>query len=149
MILTGSPPFTAEFGQAFVLILTAVFIGAVLGTLQLRGWAPPHTAVVCVIVAVAPIGLDLLTGALLPVRASLAVAALASALALKRRSVFRDRPEAAERDVLILGLKTVLVVFGAALLAIVLLQAVVDQPEAMDPAAAHHRSLDLGSGPGP
>ena len=63
------------------------------------------------------------------VRGVLALVAVAVAVAVKRRSVFKDRPEAAERDVLIMGVKTVLVVLGAVLLATVLLQVVVDQPE--------------------
>jgi hypothetical protein len=64
-----------------------------------------------------------------PVRGALAVAGFVVALTVKRRSVFKARPEPTERDVLVLGLKTVLMVFGAALLATVLLQAVVEQPE--------------------
>ncbi len=62
-------------------------------------------------------------------RGGLTLTALAVALAVKRNSVFRDRPEPPERDVLLMGLKTVLIVFGASLLAMVLLQAVVEQPQ--------------------
>ena len=83
-------------------------------------------------VALATTGLDLLTGGSWPVRGVLAIAGIAVALTVKRRSVFKDRPEPTERDVLVLGLKTVLMVFGAALLATVLLQAVVEQPEVPD-----------------
>ncbi len=36
LILATSPGFAAELGQGLVLILAAVFVGAVLGTLQLR-----------------------------------------------------------------------------------------------------------------
>jgi hypothetical protein len=128
LILATSPGFTAELGQGLVMILAAVFVGAVLGTLQLRGWSPSRTALVCVVVALAATGLDLLTGGAWPVRGALAVMAVAVAVAVKRRSVFKDRPELPERDVLVMGLKTVLIVFGAALLATVLLQAVVEQP---------------------
>jgi hypothetical protein len=131
MILAGSPGLSAELGQGVVLICAAVFFGAILGTLQLRGWSPGQTAGVCALVALAATGVDLLTGGIWVVRATLAVAGVGVALAVKRRSVFRDRPQAAERDVLVLGLKTVLMVFGAALLATVLLQAVVDQPGAV------------------
>ena len=132
LILATSPGFTAELGQGLVVILAAVLVGALLGALQLRGWSPSRTALVCVVVALAATGLDLLTGGAWPVRGALAVMAVAVAVAVKRRSVFKDRPETLERDVLIMGLKTVLIVFGAALLATVLLQAVVDQPGAPD-----------------
>jgi len=132
LILATSSGFAAELGQGFVLILAAVFVGAVLGTLQLRGWPPWQTAAVCVVVALATTGLDLLTGGAWPVRGILAIAGFAVVLAVKRRSVFKDRPEPTERDVLVLGLKTVLMVFGAALLATVLLQAVAEQPDVPD-----------------
>jgi len=132
LILATSSGFAAELGQGFVLILAAVFVGAVLGTLQLRGWSPWQTAPVCVVVALAITGFDLLASGTWPVRGLLAVAGFAVALAVKRRSVFKDMPEPPERDVLVLGLRTVLMVFGAALLATVLLQAVVEQPEVTD-----------------
>ena len=132
LILATSSGFGAELGQGFVLILAAVLVGTVLGTLQMRGWSPWQTACVCVPVALATTGLDLLTGGSWPVRGVLAIAGFAVALTVKRRSVFKDRPEPTERDVLVLGLKTVLMVFGAALLATVLLQAVVEHPEVPD-----------------
>jgi hypothetical protein len=128
MILAGSPGLSAELGQGIVLICTAVFVGAILGTFLLRERSPWQTAGVCALVALAVTGGDLLTGGIWVVRGALAVAGVGVALAVKRRSVFKDRPEAAERDVLVLGLKTVLMVFGAALLVTVLLQAVVEQP---------------------
>lgn len=132
VILATSSGFAAELGQGFVMILTAVFVGAILGRLQLLGWSPWQTAGVCVPLALATIGLDLLTGGSWLLRGVLAVVGLAVVLAVKRRSIFKDRPKPAERDVLILGLKTVLMVFGAALLATVLLQAVVEQTEVPD-----------------
>lgn len=128
MILAGSPGLSAELGQGIVLICTAVLFGAILGTFQLRGRSPGQTAGVCALVALAVTGVDILTDGIWAVRGALAVAGVGVALAVKRRSVFKDRPEAAERDVLVLGLKTVLMVFGAALLVTVLLQAVVEQP---------------------
>ena len=127
MILTTSPGFAAELGQGLVVILVAVLVGAVLGTLQLRGLPPWRTASVCVVVAVGITGLDLMSGGVWPVRMVLAVAAFAVAVAVKRRSVFKDRPEPPERDLLIMGLKTVLMIFGATLLATVLLQTVGEQ----------------------
>jgi len=127
MILATSPGFAAELGQGLVVIIVAVLVGAVLGMLQLRGWSPWRTVSVCVGVVLGAMGLDLLTGGAWPVRGVLAVAAFAVALTIKRRSVFKDRPEPPERDVLVMGLKTVLMVFGATLLATVLLQAAGEQ----------------------
>ena len=132
MILATSSGFAAELGQGFVMILSAVFVGAILGRLQLRGWPPWQTAAACLMGALATIGIDLLTGGSWPMRGVLSVVGLAVVLAVKRRSVFKDRPEPTERDVLVLGMKTVLMVFGAALLATVLLQAVVERPEVPD-----------------
>jgi hypothetical protein len=150
LILAGSPGFAAELGRGFFLIVAAVLIGAVIGVLQLRGWPPWRTAVACLAVALSTGGLELAAGSSWPVRGALAVAAVAAALALKRRSVFRDRPEAAERDQLVLGLKTVLLVLGATLLATVLLRAVVDQPDPpSEPALGQRHSGDLGSEQGP
>ena len=131
-ILASSLGFSAELGQGIFLIIAAIFVGAIIGNLQLRGWTPWQTAAVCVLVALATVGLDLLAGGTWLVRGVLAVAGFAVALTVKRRSVFKDRPEPTERDVLVLGLKTVLMVFGAALLATVLLQAVVERPEVPD-----------------
>jgi putative flippase GtrA len=80
------------------------------------------------------------------VRLGLVLASLVVAFVIKRRSVFRNRPEQRERDVLIMGLRTVLIVFGASLLAMVLLQAVVEQPtEDRDPPVVQ----DHGHGVGP
>lgn len=138
LILATSSGFRTELGQGFVLIVAAVFVGAILGRLQLRGWPPWQTAAVCAVVALATTGLDLLAGGTWPVRGVLAIAGFAVALTVKRRSVFRDRPEPTERDVLVLGLKTVLMVFGAALLATVLLQAVAEQPEVPDVTIVGH-----------
>lgn len=132
LILATSSGFGTELGQGFVLILAAVFVGALLGWLQLRGWPPWQTAAVCAVAALGTTGLDLLTGGTWPVRGVLAIAGFAVVLTVKRRSVFKDSPEPTERDVLVLGMKTVLMVFGAALLATVLLQAVVEQPEVPD-----------------
>jgi len=146
LILATSPGFATELGQGLVVILAAVLVGAVLGTLQLRGWSPWRTAFVCVAVALAVTGLDLLTGGVWPVRGALAVMAVAVAAAVKRRSVFKGRPEAPERDVLVMGLKTVLMVSGAALLATVVLQAVAEQPDA---GPGSPRSHDVRPEPGP
>jgi hypothetical protein len=138
LIIATWPGFTAEFGQGLVLILAAVLVGAALATLQLRGWPPWQIALVCVAVALATAGLDLVTGGAWPVRGVMLVTSFAVALSIKRRSVFRDRPEPPERDVLIIGLKTALMVLGAALLTTVLLQAVIEPPEAPEPTLTGH-----------
>jgi hypothetical protein len=65
----------------------------------------------------------------------LALVAVAAAVQLKRGSVFRDRPQPTEGEVLVSAFKTILMIFGAALLATVLLQAVVDRPEPDEPFA--------------
>jgi len=149
LILATSPGFTAELGQGVVVISTAVLVGAVLGTLQLRGWSPWQTAPVCVVAALAAVGLDLLTGGELWVRGALVVSAVGVAQAVKRRSVFKDRPEPPERDVLVMGLKTVLMIFGAVLLATVLLQAAVEQPEdPEEPVTGRHHPREVWPEPG-
>jgi len=127
LILAGSPGLSGELGLGLMAIMAAVFVGAVLGVLHLRGWPPWRTALVCAAVGSAVVGVDLLSGGDWRVRSVLVLTALVVALTVKRRSVFKDRPEPREREVLLMGLKTVLVVFGAALLAMVLLQAVVEQ----------------------
>jgi len=129
LILAASPEFAAELGQGLFVIIAAVLVGAVLGALQLSGWLPWKTALSSGAVALGATGLDLLTGGAWLVRGILLLVAVAVAVAVKRRSVFKNRPEPAERDVLIMGVKTVLVVLGAVLLATVLLRAVVDQPD--------------------
>ena len=130
------------------MILAAVLVGAALGVLQLRGWPPWRTALVCVAVGSAVVTADLLVGGAWWLRAVLSLAALVVALLVKRRSVYKDRPEPRERDVLLMGLKTVLVVFGAALLAMVLLQAVVEQPTIEDDrVVVRDHSPNVSSGP--
>lgn len=120
------------------MILAAVVVGATIGVLQQRGWSQQRIAVAGIAVGLVTIGLDLLSGGIWPLRAVLAVAAVAVAVAIKQRSVFKDQPEAYERDVLVMGIKTLLMVFGAALLAMVLLQALTPQRgrPAVPPAAS-------------
>lgn len=128
LILTSSPELSTELGRGCVVILAAVFIGAVIGAFQLGGRTVFLTAAVCVVTGGAVLGIDLATGGSWVMRGVLAVAAFGVVLAFKRRSVFKDRPEPPERDVLVLAVKTVLVVFGAALLATVLLQTIAEEP---------------------
>ena len=98
----------------------------------MRGWPPWRTVLVCVAVGGSVAGADLIAGGMWWLRGLLAGSAFVVALVLKQRSVFRNRPEPRDRDVLLMCLKTILIVFGAALLATVLLQAVVEQPAADD-----------------
>ena len=84
-------------------------------------------------------GADLLAGGGWPFRVGLAAAAVVTAVGVKRRSVFRERPQPSESDLLVMGFKTVLMILGAALLATVLLQAAVEQPQAPDLAAGSGR----------
>ena len=129
LILAESTGFAAELGRGLVVILSAVVVGAVLGVLQMKRVSPWRIASVGVPVAAVTVGIDLLAGGAWAVRAALTIAAVVVSVALKRRSVFRDRPQPTESEALVTGLKTILVVFGAALLATVLLQAVVERPE--------------------
>lgn len=147
LILAADPGLGAGLGRAAVLVAASVLIGAVLGVLQLRGSAPRRTAAACAAAAAVAVGLDLATGGAWWWRVALAVVAVAVALVVKGRSVFRVHPQPPERDVVVLGLKTVLVVLGAALLATALLQAVVDQP-VIEPPAVPERVQDMtGAGP--
>ncbi|MDX2437541.1 MAG: hypothetical protein QNL88_10885 [Acidobacteriota bacterium] len=128
LILITSPGLSAELGHGCVVILAAVFVGAVIGAFQLGGRTLLQTVVVSVVTGGAVLGIDLATGGSWTIRGVMAVAAFGVVLAFKRRSVFKDRPQPLERDVLVLAVKTVLVVFGAALLATVLLQTIAEDP---------------------
>ncbi len=129
LILVNSAELATELGQGLTVILAAVLVGATIGVLHQYGWSPRRTSVASAAVGLATIGLDLLSGGGWPLRAVLAAAAVAVAVAIKRRSVFKEQPEVGERDVLVLGIKTLLMVFGAALLAMVLLQTLTPQPD--------------------
>jgi hypothetical protein len=124
LIVAGSPGFAGEMGRGLVLVAAAVLLGAVLGVLQMRGWPAPRVAAACGVVGLGVVGIELVSGGAWLGRAAVLVAAIAVAAAVKRRSVFRHRPEAPEDEVLVMALKTVLVVLGAALLATVMLRAV-------------------------
>lgn len=146
LILAGDPALGAGLGRAAVLVLSSVLIGAVLGVLQLRGTPPWRTAAACAATAAVAVGIDLALSGAWWWRGFLAVAAVAIAAAVKRRSVFRGRPQTPERDVVVLGLKTVLVILGAALLATALLQAVIDQPVIEPPDTPGFDQVEMGTG---
>ncbi|MEE4273874.1 MAG: hypothetical protein V2I67_19510 [Thermoanaerobaculales bacterium] len=141
LILAGSAGFREELGSGLVVIATAVLVGAVVGILQLGGTPPGRTAAICGFAALSLGVGDLLAGGHWIVRFMLVVAAVGVAIAVKRRSVFRGRPEPAESDVLVAGAKTVLMIFGAALLATVLLQAAVEQPRSIRELPDRERSV--------
>jgi hypothetical protein len=123
LILASSPEVAAELGQGLVLVAAAVFIGAVLGALQLQGRAAVQTAAACCAVGLGIVGLDLAFSGRWLVRWLVVAAAVALAAAVKRRSVFRDRPQQPERDLVVAAVKTVLLIFGSALLATVMIHA--------------------------
>ncbi len=124
LIIDSSPVFAGELLQSLMVIVAGVLIGATLGVLHLGGKGPKESAAVCAVIGLAVIGLDLVAGGFWLVRLALAITAIAVAFVVKRRSIFKDRPHPSERDVLILGFKTLLMVLGASLLAIGLLQTV-------------------------
>lgn len=149
LIVATSSGFATELGQGAVTLGVAVLIGAALGVLQLRGWSPQRTAAACAGVALAGSGLDLVCGGAWPPRLLLAGTAVAIAAIIKRRSAFRGRPEESEPDLVVRGLKTVLMIFGAALLATVLMQAASDQPhEPVEISADRSQSPTPGPGAG-
>ena len=150
LIVAGWPGFAAELGRGLVLVTSVGLAGAVLGILRMRGWRPVRTAAACVVVAAALVGADLAMAGPGWWRAALVVAAVATGAAVKSRSVFRHRPQPAERDVLVMGMKTVLVVLGAALLAMVVLRAAVPQPDQPDAVTeAKPVAAAVRPGPGP
>jgi hypothetical protein len=129
LIIDSSPGFAAELGQGLMMILVGVLVGAALGVLHQRGWTSWRTAAVCCGIGLVAVGLDVATGGSWPVRAFLTASAVLVAVAVKRRSVFKGRPQPVERDVVVLTVKTALMVLGAALIAIALLQIVSPQIE--------------------
>lgn len=150
LILATSPGFLEELGRGLIVIVVAVLIGAAIGFFQFRGWSPVRTSLVSIAVAISATLLDQVAGGNWLLRLALVAVAIATALALKRGSVFRDRPEPLERDVLIMAVRTVLIVFGAVLLATVLLQMVVDRPEdPIDPMSGHRVSREIDTEPNP
>jgi len=136
LILLGSSGIVGDLGQGLMVIAISVLVGAVLGTLQIAGVAPARTAAICTLVALVAGGAEILTGGAWILRLVLVVTAVVVAFGVKRRSVFRDRPQPAESDLLVMGVKTVLMVLGAALLAMVLLQVVIEEPEPLTEMAA-------------
>lgn len=131
LILAGSEGFRNDLGLGLVVISVAVLVGAVLGIFQMKGVPPIRTAAVCALVAGIGGAVDLITGGMWALRWGMAAVAVVVAVAIKRRSVFRDRPEPAESQALVAGIKTVLMVLGASLLATVLLQEVVEEPRSI------------------
>ncbi len=128
LILAGSGSFATDLGQTLTILLIAVLIGATLGVLQLGGRGTATIAAACLAVGLAAAGLDLVSGGSWWVRAGLAVAACTAAVLIKRRSVFRGRPQTTESEVLVQAVKTALMVLGATLLAAAVLMAAAPSP---------------------
>ncbi len=128
LIVASSPGLASELGQAAVMLLAAVIVGAVSGSLLLRGWPPFRAALVAAIAAVAVFAADGAARGGWTVRLLLAAGAVGAAWAAKRRSAFRARPEVPEADVVALCARTVLVILGASLLSLALLRAVAPAP---------------------
>lgn len=136
-ILATSPGFAQELGQGFVVLVATAFAGAVIGVLHLRSVQPLRVAAASTLCVILVVGSDFAFGGSWILRGSLFVSLMVVAYLIKRRSVHRDRPEPLERDVLVLGFKTVLIIFGAVLLATVMLGTVVQHPDPPD-----HGQLD-------
>lgn len=133
LIFATWPGFAAEIGQGFVMLVAAVVVGAVIGSFQLQGRSFRQIAPAGLAGALAIPGIDLLTGGVWPVRAVLGVVAVATAVIVKRGSAFKVRPEPNEGDLVVAAVKTVMMVFGAALLVTVLLQAAAEHWETFPP----------------
>ena len=129
LILAGSEAFAADLAQGLAILVAAVLIGATLGVLQLGGRRPAIAAAACLAVGLAAAGLELISGGSWGVRATLVVAACTVAILLKRRSVFRKGPQTTESEILVQGVKTVLMVLGATLLAAAVLAAMAPPPD--------------------
>ncbi len=121
LLLISAPGPRGELGDLFALLLVAVLAGAVLGTLKLAGRPLPQQIAGTLVAAGLLGGIELATGGGWTVRILLAIAAVATTVALKRGSVFRHRQQQPEREVFLGALKTALMIFGAIVVALALL----------------------------
>ncbi len=129
VLLVGSPSFAADLGQGLTILLVAMLIGATFGILHFGGRSPITIAASCFAVGFGATSVELLSGGTWMVRLGLAIVACTLAFFVKRRSVFRNRPQVTENEVLIQGVKTVLMVLGATLVAAALFTAVSPVPD--------------------
>ena len=129
LLLVTAPGPRGELGDLLALLGVAALAGAVLGVLKLQG-RPLIQQVAGMLLAAGLLGgLELSTGGAWPVRVLLAVAAVATTVALKRRSVFRQRHQLPERELFLGSLKTALMILGATVLALALLMSLTDSWE--------------------
>jgi hypothetical protein len=143
LIFATTTGFKTELGHELVLVLTAVFVGGAIGILQTRGWSPLRLALFCLLIADSIAGIDYLSGGSWMFRTPLLIAALTFGFLIKRRSVFKNRPEPNERDLVVQGVKTVLIIFGAVLLTTVLLAVRSNRSSARDASPANLESVPL------
>jgi len=140
-IVYSSPALTHELGQTIAILVIGVLAGALLGVLHRLGWSVWRTVAACSVLGAVCVGLATVAGDSLWVRGLLLVTAVASAWVLKLRSVHRKAPEPAERDVLVMATKTVLMLLGAALMASAVLSSLApigDQEPPLTDGAGEH-----------
>ncbi|MEM7587285.1 MAG: hypothetical protein AAF560_28115 [Acidobacteriota bacterium] len=136
LLLLSAPGPRVELSDLFTLVVVAMLAGAVLGVLKLAD-RPAIQQVAGMLAAGGLLaGLDLAVGGGWPVRVLLAVAAVATSILLKSRSVFRHRNQQPEREIFLGGVKTALMIFGAIVVALAVLMSLTDSWE---PAAASER----------
>ncbi len=141
LLLLSAPGPRSELGDLFMLVLVAVLVGAVLGVLKLQG-RPMIQQIGGMLLAAGLLGgIELAAGGGWPVRVLLAIAAVATPVVLKSRSVFRHRHQQPEREVFLGGVKTALMIFGAIVVALALLMSLTDSWE---PAATPERLPRIG-----
>ncbi len=128
LLVTARGP-RAELADLLALLMVSALAGAVLGTLKLRGRSIPRQIGGTLAAGGLLVGIDRLAGGWWLFRLALGAAALATAVALKRTSVFRRRPQP-EREVFLGAVKTGLMIFGATVLALALLMSLTDSWQA-------------------
>ncbi len=125
LLVTARGP-RGELADLLALLMASALAGAVLGTLKLAGRSIAQQIGATLIAGGLLAGIDLAAGGWWPVRLALGAAALATAAALKRRSVFRRQSPQPEREVFLGALKTGLMIFGAIVVALALLMSLTD-----------------------
>jgi hypothetical protein len=145
LIITGAPGFAHELGRGALIIALAVIAGGVMGHAHMRGARPWAASLVALGITVPVVAADVLSHGHGVLRSAVVLAAIAGAVALKRRSVFRPEPHATEADVLKRAFKTLLIVFGTCLMVSVLFSALVRPASSVPPAPAPRAIQDPAS----
>jgi hypothetical protein len=125
LVLGASGP-RSDLAVQLVLVLQMAVVGGCLGVAYrygARGW---RLTGLCTSVGVVLWAADQLLDGAWPARVVLAVVAIVFGTVLKRMSVHRRAPEAAEADLMVKLLKTALVVFGALTVSLALMVALSD-----------------------